>query len=575
MSLAFTIKNNKLIILTAFAVLQLIYPTVISAQTPPVLIFNPIISSGLISPVDIVNAGDGSNRLFIVEQDGTIKILNGGTLLPGNFLDIPDSLSLGGELGLLSLAFHPNYENNRYFFIYYTNTDGDITIARFQTQAANPNAADEATGVVLLNIAKPSSNHNGGKLLFGPDGNLYFGTGDGGSGGDPSNFAQNGNSLLGKMMRLNVDAFSIPPYYSIPPDNPYVGDPLVRDEIFAIGLRNPWRWSFDRFNNDIWIADVGQNAWEELNNRNFVSAGGINYGWRCYEGNAAYNTAGCLPPVNYISPVFEYPHNFASGGFSITGGYVYRGAEFPAMYGYYICSDFISANAWLLKSDGMGGFTVTLQAGLPGSIAGFGEAENGDLYAVGLDGIIYKITTNSVLPVTLKQFTVRAYNTYNEIKWETANELNMAVYEIEYSIDGVNYEKAGSVNALNNGIENNYKFQHSIAVFTKLFYKLKITDKNGRVTYSPVAVVTKKANSAVKIYPMPVTDDRCTIISDKSIEQIVLYSIEGNMVFTKNMNNVSGTVNIALPHLQNGVYIMKLKLKDEFVNEKILIQREY
>lgn len=544
-----------------------------SLAQAPTLIYDTIIRTGLSSPVDIVNAGDGTNRLFIVEQGGRIKILSGGTILPGNFLEIPDSITSGGERGLLSLAFHPDYENNRYFFVYYTNATGDVTVARFQTQAGDPNAADEATGVVLLNIAKPFTNHNGGRLQFGPDGKLYFGTGDGGSGGDPNNFAQNGNSLLGKMIRLDVDDFLTPPYYIIPPDNPYVADPLVRDEIFAIGLRNPWRWSFDRLTNEVWIADVGQGAWEEINNRSFATSGGINYGWRCYEGNAAYNTAGCLPPASYISPIFSYPHNFATGGFSVTGGQVYRGTEFTALFGYYICADYVSGNTWLIRTDGIGGWNVTQQSGLPGSIAGFGDAENGDMYAVGLNGYIYKIRVNVVLPVTLKQFTVKAFSTFNEVKWETAGELNIATYKIEFSTDAVTYQTAGTVNAINNGNENRYSFQHPIADFTKLFYRLKITENSGRITYSVVALVTKKANSTVKIYPIPLAEDRCTIISERPVEQITLYSMQGSMIFTKNMNNASGTINIPLPHLQNGVYIMKLKINDEFINQKIVVQQ--
>lgn len=573
MSKLFTLKKNLLVKLLACLTLQMIFNFSSSAQTPPVLVYDTIISSGLSSPLDIVNADDGTNRLFIVERGGSVKILSGGVLLPGNFLEIPDSITAGGERGLLSIVFHPGYVTNRYFFVYYTNLSGDITLTRFQTQAGNPNAADESTGVIVLIIPHPTfSNHNGGKLNFGPDGNLYFATGDGGSGGDPGNNAQNGNSLLGKMIRLNVDDFLTPPYYTIPPDNPYVPDDAVRDEVFAIGLRNPWRWSFDRLNNEVWVADVGQNAWEEINNRPFLTSGGINYGWRCYEGNATYNTVGCLPPASYISPIFVYPHIFATGGFSVTGGYVYRAAEFPALYGYYICADYVSGNTWLIKSNGVG-WNISQQTGLPGNISGFGEAENGDLYAVSLGGRVFKVTTTSVLPVTLQQFTAKALNGYNEIKWTAVNELSMVGYKIEFSHDGVNYETAGSINAMNNGNETDYSFQHIITGFTKLFYRLKIIHNSGQITYSNILVLNKKPGTSVKIYPMPLTSNQATIISDKPIEQIILYTVEGSKIFTKKMNNVSGTINIPLPHLQNGIYIMQLKLKDEFVNEKILVQQ--
>lgn len=543
------------------------------AQTPPELVFSPVIS-GLGSAVDVVNAADGTNRLFIVSQGGTIRIISGGVLLPGNFLDIPDSLTTGGERGLLSLAFHPDYENNRYFFVYYTNVAGDLSLVRFQTQAGNPNAADESSGVILLTIPHPTfSNHNGGKLNFGPDGNLYLGTGDGGSGGDPANNSQNGNSLLGKLLRLNVDNFSTPPYYTIPADNPYVGDPLVRDEIFAMGLRNPWRWSFDRLTNDIWIADVGQGAWEEINTRPFATSGGINYGWRCYEGNAAYNTAGCLPQASYISPIFVYPHNVVTGGFSVTGGHVYRGIEYPTLAGYYICADYVSGNVWLIRPDGAGGWISTIQSGLPGNISGFGEAENGTMYALSLGGTLYKIDTNAVvLPVTLLEFTAKAAAGYNDLRWKTTNEQNLAGYEAEYSFNGADFETAGNVIANNTSGTNNYSFQHNISNFSRLFYRLKIKDIDGRARYSDILTVDKQLDVTVKIYPVPITQDACTIISDQPVEQVALFSMDGREVFSRKFNNVSGTINIPLPHLQDGVYMMKVKLKNETVNNKVVIQ---
>lgn len=544
-----------------------------AAQTPPTLVFNPVVS-GFNASLDVVNAGDGTNRLFIVQRGGTIRIISGGVLLPGNFLDIPDSLSAGGESGLLSMAFHPDYENNRYFFVYYTNTAGDLALVRFQTQAGDPNAADEATGVILLTIPHPTfSNHNGAKLIFGPDGNLYFGTGDGGSGGDPANNAQNGNSLLGKMIRLNVDDFTTPPYYTIPVDNPYVGDPLVRDEIFALGLRNPWRWSFDRSTGEVWIADVGQGAWEEINAVPFASSGGINYGWRCYEGNAAYNTAGCLPAGSYISPIFVYPHNFATGGFSVTGGYVYRGAEYPTLAGIYVCADYVSGNVWRIKPDGAGGWNSYIQTGLPGNIAGFGEAENADLYALSLGGTLYKVDTLTVLlSATLLEFTAKAFQGYNQLRWKTTNEQNLAGYEIEYSFNGVDFETAGSKPAANGNTENNYSFQHVIAGFTRLFYRLKIKDIDGRIKYSDILVVERNTGSDITIYPMPLTKDAITIISDKPVQQIILYSMDGRSVFNKKLNNLAGTINIPFPHLQDGVYMMQVKLTNETVNKKVVIQ---
>ncbi len=573
MSTLYTAKRNTVVLLLIVAVPFLFYGRS-SAQPTPVLIFNPVVSSGLTAPVDIVNAGDGTNRLFIVQQDGRVRIVSNGVLQAGNFLDIPDSIAGGGERGLLSMAFHPGFASNRYFFVYYTNTAGDIRITRFQTLAGNPNAADETTGRVILTIPHPTySNHNGGKLLFGHDGHLYFGTGDGGSGGDPDNNSQNGNSLLGKMIRINVDNFNTPPYYTIPADNPYVSNPSVRDEIFAMGLRNPWRWSFDRLTHDMWIADVGQGAWEEVDFRTYATSGGVNYGWRCYEGNAAYNTAGCQAQSSYIAPVFVYPHNGTTGGFSITGGHVYRGAEFAAMYGYYICSDYVSGNTWVIKQNGSGGFDASIQAGLPGNIAGFGEAENGDLYALSRNGVLYKVITSTILPVTVLDFSATALNGYNEIKWRTLNEQNVSFFEVEFGTDGTSFSAAGRVNAINIPPANNYSFRHNIPVFTKLYYRLKITDRSGRITYSDTVSVSKIFARSVFLYPVPVTGSQLFVYSDRPVEWITLYAADGKRVFQKMFNNLSGRLPVDLPFLQTGVYLARLKLKEEVITEKIIIHR--
>lgn len=555
------------------ATMPFLFITWANAQPVPVLIYTPVVSSGLSSPVDVVNAGDGTNRLFIVNQGGTVRIISGGALQPGNFLDIPDSISGGGERGLLSIAFHPNFASNRYFFVYYTNTAGDLRLTRFQTQAGNPAAADETTGQVILTIPHPTySNHNGGKLNFGSDGNLYLGTGDGGSGGDPGNNSQNGNSLLGKMIRINVDNFSTAPYYTIPADNPYIADPNVRDEVFAMGLRNPWRWSFDKLTHDMWVADVGQDAWEEVNFRTPATAGGINYGWRCYEGNNAYNTTGCQPQSNYISPIFVYPHNGTTGGFSITGGYVYRGSEFSAMVGHYICADYVSGNTWIIRPNGSGGWNTSMQSGLPGNISGFGEAENGDLYALSRNGVLYKVITSTVLPLSVLDFSVTAADGHNDVKWRTVNEQNVAFFEIEFGTDGTSFSVAGKVNAINIPPANNYSFRHNISLFTRLFYRLKITDKTGKVTYSDTVQVTKTFNGTVILYPIPVTNNKLNLFTDKPVESFAIYSAEGKLVFRKSFSSVSGNIPVDIAPLQTGIYIARVKFKDSIFDKKIIIR---
>ncbi len=568
-----TIKKD-LVVLLIFTTLPFFISLKSFAQ--PNLIFAPVVN-GLIQPCDVVNAADGTNRLFVACLPGNVRIvrLPGGTLDVADFLDIPDSTDNFGEGGLLSIAFHPNFKNNRYFFVYYTTNSGDLRITRFQTFVGNPDLADETTGQVILTIPHPTNNnHNGGKLNFGPDGNLYIGTGDGGGTGDPSNNAQSGNSLLGKMLRINVDDFLTPPYYTIPPDNPYIADINVLDEIYNLGMRNPWRCSFDRTTGDVWIADVGQSQREEINYTPLLSAGGLNYGWRCYEGTVAYNTAGCQLQSFYFSPIHDYDHTL---GHSVTGGYVYRGVDYHVMNGYYICADYILQRAWLIKPNGPGLWTVTTQTlNIPANLVGFGESENGAVYALSLtNGILYKITTNTpYLPLTLLQFTGKAFAGYNELKWKTTNEQNLSHYEIEFSSDGVNYAVLKQVSANNGTSENNYSFQHFTTAPGKSFYRIKNINIDGSSTYSNVITLDNKEKAYVKVYPTLITNDRLTIISGRPVEQVIFFSADGKAVFQTRLNNLSGTINIPLPRMQKGLYMLQLKLKDEYVYEKVLIQQE-
>jgi glucose/arabinose dehydrogenase len=541
---------------------------VLFAQVP-ILSFNPVVSTGLSGPLAVVNAKDGSNRLFIVQQNGIVRIFANGAVSSTPFMNMADSLSTGGERGLLSLVFHPNYSSNRYFFVYYTNTAGDITVTRFQTSATNPNLADLTTGVRLLNIPKPFANHNGGTLLFGPDGKLYFGTGDGGSGGDPNNLAQNGNSLLGKLLRLDVDNFSTPPYYSIPADNPFVTDPNVRDEIYALGLRNPFRWSFDRLNNDMWIADVGENAAEEINRVPFASSSGLNYGWRCYEGNGTYNTAGCQPASAYTFPMHTYPRNNTTGGFSVTGGYVYRGSQYPAMQGFYICADYVSGNAFLITPNAQGGYSKYVQSGLPGSIAGFGESEDGELFAVSLSGILYRVVSNSVTPIVLQQFTASHTNGSTSLQWIAPNPASIRQFEVEYSYDGRNFQQAGTVNS---GNSIRYSFAHALSIQGLVFYRLKLTGLNNRITYSAVLNVQGAIPNPVKIYPTRLSSPQIIVQSGQPIKQVSLLSVDGKRLMVNTYNQFTGAMQINLPTVPRGVYILQVNTDKETVSQKIIVE---
>lgn len=344
-------------------------------------------ATGFNRPVNIKHAGD--DRLFVAEQDGIIKIVNSdGSVEPTNFLDIDAIVgSNGNEQGLLGLAFHPDFDTNGYFFVNYTNNSGDTVISRFSRIGINPTIADPNSELIILTYSQPYSNHNGGELQFGPDGYLYISSGDGGSGGDPQNNGQNLNSLLGKLLRIDVNNASASNPYDIPADNPFVGNASARDEIWAYGLRNAWKFSFDSANNNLWIADVGQNAREEINMVASSNAG-LNYGWRCYEGNSAYNTSGCPSSSTLTFPVAEYSHS--GGRCSITGGYVYRGTTYPNLVGTYLFGDVCTQEIGYLKFEG-GSWNSTFES-FSGNWVAFGEDINGELYVSSLGGTIYKVT---------------------------------------------------------------------------------------------------------------------------------------------------------------------------------------
>lgn len=367
------------------------------------------IATGLTRPINVIAPEGDFGRIFVIEQQvfdsasptnrfGRIRVIDLATqtVLPTPFFQIP--VSGGNEQGLLGLVFHPDYANNGYLYINYTDGSGTTRVDRITVNASNPNLADDASRIPVLSIAQPFSNHNGGWMGFGPnDGYLYISTGDGGSGGDPGNRSQDiTNQLLGKMLRIDVDGDDFPAdftrNYAIPADNPFVGV-TGDDEIWAYGLRNAWRCSFDPTNGDLYIADVGQNAREEVSFQPGDSAGGENYGWRCYEGNAVFNTTGCPPMSELVFPIVDYSH--ASGRCSITGGEIYRGCAIPELSGTYFYSDFCSNDYWSLRYDGT---TVTEFTDRDGVFAGagsnpvsFGRDAFGEVYVTTFNGRVSKI----------------------------------------------------------------------------------------------------------------------------------------------------------------------------------------
>ncbi len=342
------------------------------------------VASGISAPTDIQNAGDGSGRLFLAQQNGIVRILRDGVLAPQPFLDISGKTRAGGERGFLGLAFPPGFAQKQRFYVNYTDLNGDTVIAQYQV-SANPDTADAASEIVLLHIPQPFANHNGGQLRFGPDGYLYIGMGDGGSGGDPLNNGQSLGTLLGKLLRIDVE--SDPGRVRIPPGNPFVNTAGARGEIWAYGLRNPWRFSFDRATGDLWIADVGQNAYEEVNFQPAASHGGENYGWNRMEGAHCF-AAGCSMQ-GLILPVAEYSH---AEGCSVSGGFVYRGRVSPGLRGMFLYGDYCSGRIWGVERQGTQWVNrLLLSSGF--AISTFGEDEAGEIYVANAgNGTIHHIT---------------------------------------------------------------------------------------------------------------------------------------------------------------------------------------
>ena len=342
-----------------------------------------VVVSGLDHPL-YLTAPAGDARLFIVEQPGRIRIVRDGRLLEAPFLDLTDRVSSGGERGLLSVAFHPRYAENGFFYVDYTDQSGDTRIERYRVSAADPDRADPSSRKPILFVEQPYANHNGGLLLFGPDGRLYVGMGDGGSAGDPHGNGQRRDTLLGKLLRLDVDGGDP---YAVPADNPFIGEPGVRGEIWAYGLRNPWRFAFDEPEGTLYVADVGQNRWEEVN---VVRAGegGLDYGWNEMEGAHCFRADSC-DRTGRVLPVLEYEH---PDGCSITGGRVYRGRALPDLVGHYFYGDY--CEGWVRSfryADGRATQAREWAFGDLGNVLSFGADAEGELYILSANGRVYKL----------------------------------------------------------------------------------------------------------------------------------------------------------------------------------------
>ena len=346
------------------------------------------IASGFKRPLYVTHAADGSNRIFLVEQIGHIWILKDGARTSRPFFDISTLISPRAltdsfsEQGLLGLAFHPEFQFNGAFFVNYTDLRGSTVVARYQVDAEDPDIANVSGGEIIFQLSQPYANHNGGHIEFGPDGYLYIALGDGGSANDPLGAGQNRQLLLGSILRIDVDSDES---YAIPPDNPFVGDASARDEIWAYGLRNVWRFAFDRAAGDLYMADVGQNQWEEINFQPATSAGGENYGWNVWEGKHIF--AGGTAR-DHVPPIYEYSHAF---GCSVTGGNVYRGEAIAELEAVYLFGDWCSGRIWGAWRDQDLNWHADelMKTGLP--ISSFGEDESGEVYVIDYDGTLYRL----------------------------------------------------------------------------------------------------------------------------------------------------------------------------------------
>jgi glucose/arabinose dehydrogenase len=378
----------------------------VALEAPTTSAFNPtkvalglsLVENGFSNPVLVTNAGDGSGRLFVVEQTGRIRIIDGGSTLATPFLDLSASISTGSERGLLGLAFHPQFPTRPYVYVNFTDRSGNTAINRY-TVGADPNQVIRSSGVRILTIGQPYSNHNGGNLAFGPDGYLYIGMGDGGSAGDPGNRAQSLNNLLGKILRIDIDHASGGRHYRSPASNPYVGRAGL-DEIWSRGLRNPWRWSFDRVTGQLWIGDVGQGRYEEIDRSSardgFPAGRAVNYGWRLLEGNACYKPSSGCSTSGKQPPQAAYAHGVAGDdNCAVTGGFVYRGSAYPMLVGGYVFGDYCSGRIWVMSATASAPVNETLVRDTGLLISSFGEDETGEMYLCDLNGAVYRITATA------------------------------------------------------------------------------------------------------------------------------------------------------------------------------------
>lgn len=585
-----------------------------------------LFASGINQPTNIENMGD--DRLFVTEQRGIIKIIQpSGEVNATAFLDIRSRVgSNANERGLLGLAFHPNYTENGYFYLNYTNTAGNTIISRFSVMEEDPDQANPDSEVVLLEIDQPYTNHNGGCIKFGPDEYLYIGMGDGGLFGDPAGAGQNGQVLLAKILRIDVDNGSP---YGIPEGNPFIDDETVRDEIWALGVRNPWRFSFDRETGDMWIADVGQDLWEEVNFQLADSPGGENYGWNCYEGFEFYEPDACSGGP-FTAPIHAYSHDFSEGGCSVTGGYVYRGTENPDLVGRYLYTDFCTGYIWSLMKDELGNWVnELLLEGAANDYSTFGENADGDLFLAGLiSGKIYKIVKDcssltlgaSILHHACEGEALGAINLILsgaapfEIAWgggqtgSSLTELTPGIYPVTVT-DANNCQKTNWYTIRNDtpmapeilfdeaiiSVEDNFATYQWYLNGTEISgatnptlqpiedgdYMVEVTNETGCSVFSNTITITIESTTfpagieAIECYPNPADEHFNLFIKSQNSVAATIKILNANGRLYKSLDiEVNGSFNqeISLKGLSSGLYFVVLNTNKGSFLKKLIKQ---
>lgn len=549
-----------------------------SLKAQPSLTLDPVIT-GLKNPMHISHAGDGSNRLFVSERSGIIKVFNGTThSLLGIFIDISTQVRSDGEGGLLSITFHPDFgkignANRGYVYVHFVNktsNPGDIVVKRLEVSDPTSNSPIILSELETIRIPHPTyNNHYGGEMHFGPDGFLYISTGDGGSGGDPNNNAQRTSPsvigdksyLLGKMLRIDVNQIAGGNNYAIPKSNAF------NNEIFDYGLRNPFRWSFDSQTGDMWIGDVGQSSWEEIDFRPASTSSGVNYGWNCFEGHATYpGTAPNCATISNYEPAYDYD------GQSVIGGVVYRGTN-TSLSGYYIGMDYYSGNLQFIKRNSANnGWDTTIRpSGITG-ISDISEAENHEIYATRMSAnTVYRFEINP-LPVKLTKF--EGLNTIegNHLFWRTSSEESFKEFIIEFSNGTHIFSEIGTIPGESRGTITDYNFFHSGIWGQNSYYRLKMIDQNNKFEYSRIIEVKyERGNTNLTIRPNYITSDRIQLWNENNISKIELINVTGAIVYSKEIENKSVMQHIPISQLVNGIYLVRFTNDEKSWQEKIMI----